>query len=527
MSTQALPKSPLMHYRGRMADAVRRTDWDSSPLGPVETWPPTLNTALGIVLGAANAKILLWGPDLITFYNDACLPLLDHANYEIGKQYPPCGSAVWPAIRGHVKAAMAGVEQLPPQLKETRRRDGDEQPSYFTICCTNIYDDDGTVLGTITDISETTAQVQLQQMLEGENKRFRELFDQAPVFLVLTSGPEFRLDYANRAFERLVGRGDLIGKRVVEALPEIEKQGFVDALRQVYESGQPRIFRDSLVKLRIQPEGSLEPRFLDFIYQPVLTGEAVTGLLIVGQDVTEQHLAEERTKALRNQLHRTSRLSAMGTVANTLAHELNQPLTAIQNYALGSRTLLNSGEDAPGMLDMALKAISENAHRANEVIRRLRDMTELGRVRKEVFDVEDAIREAAHLAKAGDCGDIVFNYDFAPGAKAAADRVQVQQVLLNLIRNACEAAENAKRPEVGIATAPRGQWLEVRIKDIGEGIPPEALPSLFEPFVSTKPDGMGVGLSISRTIIEFHGGRIWARNDPGGGAVFSFTLPKA
>jgi two-component system sensor kinase FixL len=510
-----------------MADAIRRADWDSSPLGPLETWPPSLRTALGIVLGAATAKILLWGPDLITFYNDACLPLLGHSNHQIGKSYPPCESSIWPTIRPHVEAAIAGHRQLRAPSGSVARKAGSDQMGYFTICCTSICDDDGNVLGTITDIWETTAQVQFREVLEAENRRFRELFDQAPVFLVLTSGPEFQLEYANKAYERLVGRGSLVGKTAEEAVPELAKQGFIDLLRQAYESGQPLIFRDSRVELRTQSVGPLEPRFLDFVYQPIFSGTKVTGLLVVGQDVTEQHFAEQRAQALRNELHRASRLTAIGTVAGTLAHELNQPLTAIQNYAAGSRTLLLGGEEAWGMLDNALKAISENARRAGEVIRRLRDMTERGIVRKEAFDLEEAIREAGDLAKSGDCERLGLSYDFAPGARASADRIQVQQVLLNLIRNACEACEPAKCPEVHIATAQRSGWLEVRVRDIGEGISREALPTLFEPFISTKAGGMGLGLSISRTIVESQGGRIWAENEPGGGAVFCFTLPKA
>jgi two-component system, LuxR family, sensor kinase FixL len=368
---------------------------------------------------------------------------------------------------------------------------------------------------------------QLREMLEAENRRFRALFDQAPVFLILTSGPDFRLEYANSAYERLVGRRSLVGKTAEEAVPELAEQGFIDFLRQAYTSGQPLIFRDSLVKLRIQPSGRLEPRYLDFVYQPIVNDGEVTGLLVVGQNVTEQHFAKERAKALSDELHRASRLSAMGTVASTLAHELNQPLAAIQAYAEGSRTLLGSWEDAPGRLDDALKAIGENAIRAGEVIRRLRDLTVRGRARKEDFDLEEAIREAACLAKAAARDGIRLRFDCAPEARASADRIQVQQVLLNLIRNACEACGKTLCPEVTISTSLRREWLEVRVKDIGEGIAEGTLPTLFEPFVSTKAGGMGVGLSISRTIIESQGGRIWAENDPAGGAVFCFTLPTA
>jgi two-component system sensor kinase FixL len=399
----------------------------------------------------------------------------------------------------------------------TRRRNGN--------CNHCACDHSSNVAGRCSAITDAEAQTRLRQALEEENRRFRALFDQAPVFLILTSGPEFRLEYANRAYERLVGRRGLVGRTAEEAVPELAEQGFIDLLRQAYEGGQPLIFRDSLVKLRMQPVGQLEPRYLDFVYQPIVNGGRVTGVLVVGQDVTEQHFAEERAEALRDKLDHASRLSAMVTVASTLAHELNQPLAAIQSYAEGSRTLLASGEDAPGMLDEALKAIGDNAYRAGEVVRRLRDATVRGRVRREDFDLEDAVREAASLYKAGDRHGLSLRFDFAPGARATADRVQVQQVLLNLIRNACEACAKAGRPQVTISTCLQREWLEVRVKDKGEGIAEGALLTLFDPFMSTKPGGMGLGLSISRTIIESQGGRIWAENGPNGGAVFCFTLP--
>jgi two-component system sensor kinase FixL len=375
------------------------------------------------------------------------------------------------------------------------------------------------------DLRDGGTQTRIREALVEENRRFRALFDQAPVFLILTSGPEFRLEYANNAYERLVGRRGLVGRTAQEAIPELAEQGFMDLLRQAYEGGQPLIFRDSLVKLRTEPAGHLEPRYLDFVYQPMFTDGRVTGMLVVGQDVTEQHLAEERAEALREKLDHASRLSAVGTVVSTLAHELNQPLAAIQNYAEGSRTLLSSGEDAPGMLDEALKAIGDNTNRAAEIVRRLRDMTVRGRVRREDFDLEGAVREAAKLYTAGDRDGLSLTFDFAPGARACADRVQVQQVLLNLIRNACQACAKTGRPNVAISTFLQREWLVVRIKDSGEGVAQDALPTLFEPFMSTKPGGMGLGLSISRTIVESQGGRIWAEKGPGRGAVFCFTLP--
>jgi two-component system sensor kinase FixL len=224
-----------------------------------------------------------------------------------------------------------------------------------------------------------------------------------------------------------------------------------------------------------------------------------------------------------------SRLTAMGEMASALAHELNQPLSAIANYMKGSRRLLENRQDeGAGLLRDAMDKAADQALRAGDIIRRLRDFVARGENERRVENVKRLLEEASALALVGakDKG-VRVRFAFAPGLDyVLADKVQVQQVLLNLIRNAIDAMEEATTRELVVATsrAP-DDMVEISVADSGAGISPEIAAQLFQPFVTTKSQGMGVGLSISRTIIESHGGSIAQRPNPGGGTIFFFTLP--
>ena len=218
----------------------------------------------------------------------------------------------------------------------------------------------------------------------------------------------------------------------------------------------------------------------------------------------------------------------MGEMASTLAHELNQPLSAIANYMKGSRRLLESGTDErSAMIRDAMDRAAEQALRAGEIIRRLRDFVSRGESEKQVESIAKLVEEASALALVGAKEHGVrVTFHFDPRADLVlADRVQVQQVLLNLMRNAVEAMAESNRRELVLSTEMADDnMIRFNVADTGPGIAEEIREQLFQPFVTTKRQGMGVGLSISRTIIDSHGGRIWAEPNPGGGTMFSFTL---
>jgi len=242
------------------------------------------------------------------------------------------------------------------------------------------------------------------------------------------------------------------------------------------------------------------------------------------QDITQERRAQDKVRALQAELIHLSRQSAMSTMASTIAHELNQPLAAIGNYMASARRLAAQGDIAPE-LSHCIDSVGKLTLRTGEVIRRLRDLTGRHRSQKTTFDVETLVREAVGLATARFPGATV-TYAVEQGATIRADRIQIQQVLINLVQNSCEAADR-DRCEVEIRTQASDGWLEVCVSDTGPGIPAALLPDVFETSLTTKPQASGIGLSICRTIIEAHGGNIAAANRIGGGASVSFRLPAA
>jgi two-component system sensor kinase FixL len=219
----------------------------------------------------------------------------------------------------------------------------------------------------------------------------------------------------------------------------------------------------------------------------------------------------------------------MGEMASALAHELNQPLSAIANYLKGCRRLLDKRpDDQSRTVSDALDKAADQAMRAGDIIRRLRDFVSRGETERRVESVAKLIEEASAIALVGakERG-VRVRYQLDPAAELVlADRVQIQQVLINLMRNAIEAMDEAERRELVIsATRANNEMVDMSISDTGPGIGADMKAQLFKPFFTTKRHGMGVGLSISRTIIEAHGGDIRAEPNAGGGAVFRFTLP--
>lgn len=330
----------------------------------------------------------------------------------------------------------------------------------------------------------------------------------------------------SHAAERLFGwtAAEVIGKNVKILMPEPYREAHDDYLDRYLTTGERRIIGVGRVVVGERRDGSTFP--MELSVGEMISGDQrfFTGFV---RDLSERQQTEQRLQELQSELVHISRLTAMGEMASALAHELNQPLSAMANYLKGSLRLLDVDPIARDRLQDAIHKAGDQALRAGDIIRRLRDFVARGEAERRVESLPKLIEEASALALVGakEHGVRVL-FRFSPQVDLVlADKVQIQQVVLNLIRNAIEAMEEVKRKVLEIHIDPvADDHAQITVSDTGSGISPDIADQLFQPFVTTKRTGMGVGLSISRTIIEAHGGRIWVESNPGGGTRFCFTL---
>ncbi|WP_262265875.1 PAS domain S-box protein [Microvirga yunnanensis] len=319
---------------------------------------------------------------------------------------------------------------------------------------------------------------------------------------------------------------EIIGTSVKYLMPVPYRDNHEGFMHRYRQTGERRITESGRVAVAQRKDGSTFP-------MEVHLGEMESGgkLFFTAfiRDLTDRQYTEKRMQELQSELAYMSRLSAMGEMGSTLAHEVNQPLTAITGYLKGCGMILDrmDGEYVP-MLRQGIEGAAEEALRAGEVIRHLRAFVARGETDQEVEDLRKLIEEASALALTG-AKDKSIKVDFDlphESPKVLVSRVQIQQVLLNLVRNAMEAMQDVEQRELTIKAEveDEGSMVRLSVKDTGTGLAPSVQERLFTPFTTTKQTGMGVGLSICRTIIEAHGGKIWADSAPGEGTTFHFTL---
>lgn len=328
------------------------------------------------------------------------------------------------------------------------------------------------------------------------------------------------------AAERLFGwtSAEAIGRNVSMLMPQPYHDEHDGYLARYLATGERRIIGLGRVVVGERRDGSTFPMELAVGEMKSADRRHFTGFV---RDLTERQETERRLQDLQSELVHVSRLTAMGEMASALAHELNQPLSAAANYLKGSRRLLESDTpDLPRLRD-AMEKAADQTLRAGQIIRRLRDFVARGEAEPRIENLSKIIEEAGVLALIGaaERGIRVRNRIDSRVGQVLADKVQIQQVLVNLMRNAIEAMQTSDRRELSVSATPvMDGMIEVAVSDTGPGISPEIMARLFEPFFTTKSQGMGVGLSISRTIVEAHGGRIWVDANARGGATFHFTL---
>jgi two-component system, LuxR family, sensor kinase FixL len=327
------------------------------------------------------------------------------------------------------------------------------------------------------------------------------------------------------AAERLFGHtaAEVAGRNVSVLMPSPYREQHDGFIARYLATGEQRILGVGRVVVGQRKDGTTFP--IELAVGEVKAGGKVlfTGFI---RDLSERQERERRLHEVQAELIHMSRLSELGQMVSALAHEVNQPLTAIQNYLRAGQHLCGTGQTEKAQALFA-KAI-EQSDRANAIIRRLREFVRKGETARRCESLQKIVEEAAALSLVGQRArgvQVRLRLD-GQAVWAVVDKVQIQQVLFNLVRNAVEAMAESERREVVIATAQAASGMvEISVADSGPGLAPEVRERLFQPFVTTKAAGIGVGLSICRSIVEAHGGQMSAADNAGGGTVFRFTVP--
>ena len=300
------PSDGLFAGGGQCGALLRSIDWTGHPLGRPETWPGELRNLVRIILNSEQPMFVLWGSALFILYNDACAATYGRRHPEaMGSPFRETLSEVWNEIAPFLTVAMAGRGVAVKNMPFTMNRSGFVERTYFSFSYTPVLSDRTPgVLGVFCTCYEVTADILAQQKLEDERTRLRGIFETALGAVAVIDGPDHVFSFVNPEYEALIGRGDLIGRTVREALPELVDQGFDKLLDKVYATGEPYVGRAVPVALRRSPGGALDHRMVDLVYHPICNGTGgCEGIFVHAIEVTEQHLLNrELAHRLKNQL---------------------------------------------------------------------------------------------------------------------------------------------------------------------------------------------------------------------------------
>lgn len=468
---------------------------------------------------ALDGFVIIDSKGTIRLANKACRSLFGYAEADIvGRNI----TTLIPSLTDHAAVRVRPWDGKPFNL-EGRRADGSIVP--VDVAFGDIQQPVGESMYVAMFRDKTREEAFQREVLE-QTERLRSIIDTVPDAIIIIDQNGL-IESFSPAAERLFGWSgiEVKGRNISLLMPSPYREQHDGYLERYRRTGEKRIIGIGRIVVGLRRDGSTFPMELEVGEMQLSHGRFFTGFV---RDLSERQATEKRLQELQSELLHVARQSDMGQMASALAHELNQPLTALINWTQAAKRIAEAHGAVPAKaLEFMEKAVAQ-ANRAGQIIRRLRSFIEKGETEKQIENVNKVIEEATALAMVGakESGvRVTFSaaLDLPP---VLIDKVQVQQVVINLVRNAFEAMKSVERRELTIGTRlAEADMVEIWIRDTGPGLPAEVAAQLFQPFVTTKASGMGLGLSISRSIIDNQGGRLKASPNPDGGMTFSFTLP--
>jgi signal transduction histidine kinase len=564
---------PFLSGGGEAAEIIASFDWAATPLGPIESWPASLKSTIALILRSPVPIVTLWGVDGIMIYNDG------YSGFAGGRHPNLFGSKVregWPEVAEFndniMKAGLAGETLAYRDFPLTLYRHGGEpEQVWLNLDYSPLLGEDGRPAGVMAVVIEITDKVRIERELEAERKSLRLMFEQAPGFIAMLSGPEHRFTMVNEAYRTLVAARDVVGQTVAEALPEVVEQGFVSLLDRVYASGEPHIGRGTPVNLQQGPDGVLAERYLNFIYQPIVAGDGATsGIFIQGHDVTEQRetekailaevaerrRAEEALQVLNNtleqrvhdevharskveeQLRQVQKMEAVGQLTGGIAHDFNNMLAVILGgLNLLQRKLARGETDVERFIEGAIDA----AQRAATLTQRLLAFSRQQPLSPEPLIINKLVAGMSELLDRTLGEHVKVETVLAAGLwQVKADPAQLENAILNLAVNARDAMPGGGRLTIETLNAfvddayareyaiEAGQYVLIAVADTGAGMAPEVIAKAFDPFFTTKGAGRGTGLGLSQVygFVRQSGGHVKIYSELGVGTSVKIYLPR-
>ena len=559
---------------GCLGALIRTFDWAATSVGPIETWPLSLMTAVGFVVHSSVPMVMLWGEDGVMIYNDAYSVFAESRHPQLLGSKVREGWAEVAAFNDNVmKVCLAGGTLAYKDQELTLNRRGVPERAWMNLDYSPLFADDGEPAGVIAIVVETTERVLADRRNAAERDRLNKMFEQAPGFMAILEGPDHRITLANDAYAALVGRHGLIGLPARQALPEIEGQGFFERLDTCLATGEPFVGVDAKVTLNRGPDGQAETRFVDFVFQPIVeTDGRISGVFLEGSDVTDRvdALAASRDSEARLEgrvgertseleaanrqllsqieererieatLQQMQRLKALGQLTAGVAHDFNNLLTVVLgNIDLLERTL--PATDERSRTSSRLATMRTAAERGATLTAQLLAFSRRQRLEARPIDLNATVLSMNELLQSSMGGSVHLetglDADLWP---ALADATQLELVILNLAINARDAMEVGGSLTIRTANVacgapehpgdpPAGDHVMVAVADSGTGMAPDVLAKAYEPFFTTKPVGKGSGLGLAQVFgfAKQSGGGVRIETQMGVGTTVRVFLPRS